>query len=44
MKNKSKITLERFQNFAYVNSYLHLNSFVLKRDYVISQKLQMPQP
>ena len=35
--------MESFRNFAYVSSYLHLKSFAWKRDYVISQKLQMPQ-
>ena len=43
IKNKGKVTLESFRNFAYVSSYLHLKSFAWKRDYVISQKLQRPQ-
>ena len=43
IKNKAKITLENFQNFAYVSYYLHFKSFSWKRDYVISQKLQIPQ-
>ena len=43
IKNKGKVTLESFRNFAYVSSYLHLKSFAWKGDYVISQKLQMSQ-
>ena len=43
IKNKDKVTLESFRNFAYVSSYLHLKSFAWKRDYLISQKLQMPK-
>ena len=43
IKNKGKVTLESFRNFAYVNSYLHLKNFAWKRDYIISQKLQMSQ-
>ena len=43
IKNKGKATLESFQNFPYVSSYLYLKSFAWKRDYKISQKLQMPQ-
>ena len=43
IKNKGKVTLESFRNFAYVSSYLHLKSFAWKRDYLISQKLQMPK-
>ena len=35
--------LNSFRNFVYVSSYLHLNTFTWKRDYIISQKLQMPQ-
>ena len=42
IKNKGKVTLGSFQNFAYVNSYLHLKSFAWKREYLTSQKLQMP--
>ena len=43
IQNKGKVTLESFRNFAYVSSYLHLKSFAWKRDYLISQKLQMPK-
>ena len=43
IKNKGKVTLESFRNFVYVSSYLHLKSFARKRDYIISQKLQMSQ-
>ena len=43
IKNKVKFTLESFRNFFYVSSYLHLKSFAWKRDYVMSQKLQMPK-
>ena len=43
IKNKAKTTLENFQNFAYVSNYLHLKSFSWKLDYVISQKLHLPQ-
>ena len=42
-QKKGKVTLESFRNFAYVSSYLHLKSFAWKRDYLISQKLQMPK-
>ena len=34
-KKKNEVTLDSFWNFAYVSSYLHLKSFVWKRDYVI---------
>ena len=43
MKNKGKVTLESFRNFAYVSSYLHLKRFAWKGDYVMSEKLQMPE-
>ena len=43
IKNIGKVRLESFRNFAYVNSYLHLKSFAWKRDYLTSQKLQMPK-
>ena len=43
IKNKDKVTLESFRNFAYVSSYLHLKSFAWKRDYAISQELKIPQ-
>ena len=43
IKNKGKVTLESFPNFAYFSNYLHLKSFVWKRDYLISRKLQMRQ-
>ena len=42
IKNKSEVTLDSFPDFAYVSSYLRLNIFTWKRDYVISQELQMP--
>ena len=32
-----------FEIFGYVSSYLHSKSFAWKGDYIISQKLQMPQ-
>ena len=34
IKNKGKVTLESFRNFAYVSSYLHLKIFAWKGDYV----------
>ena len=43
IKNKVKVTLDSFRNFVYVSSYLRLKRFSWKRDYVISQKVQMPQ-
>ena len=43
IKNKGDVTVGSFRNFAYVSSYLRLKTFAWKRDYVISQKLQMPQ-
>ena len=43
IKNKGDVTQDSFRNFAYVSSYLRLKTFAWKRDYVISQKLQMPQ-
>ena len=39
IKNKGKLNLKSFRNFAYVSSYLHLKSFAWKRDYLISQTL-----
>ena len=42
IKNKDGVTLESFPNFAYVSSYLPLNSFAWKRDCVICSKVQMP--
>ena len=41
--HQGKVTLESFENFAYVSSYLHLKSFAWKRDYAISQELKIPQ-
>ena len=38
-----KITLESFRNFAYATSFLRLKGFTWKRDYLISQKIQMPK-
>ena len=43
IKNEHEVMLDSFWNFAYVSSYLHSKSFSWKQDYVISQKLQMPQ-
>ena len=43
IKNKGDVTQDSFPNFAYVSSYLRLKTFAWKRDYVISQKLKMPQ-
>ena len=43
IKNKGEVTLHSFRNFAYVSSYLRLKGFAWKRDYVISQKVQMPK-
>ena len=41
--NKHEVTLNSFWNFAYVSSYLHSKIFAWKQDYIISQKLQIPQ-
>ena len=43
IKNKLGVTLDSFPNFADVSSYLTLKIFPWKRDYEISQKIQMPQ-
>ena len=43
IKNKLGVTLDSFPNFADVSSYLSLKIFSWKRDYEISQKIQMPQ-
>ena len=37
---KGTLTLGSFQNFAYVNSYLHLKSLEWKRGCPVSPKLQ----
>ena len=42
IKNEHEVTEDSFRNFACVSSYLHSKSFAWKRDYIISQKLQMP--
>ena len=39
-KSKGKVSLDSFQHFAYVSSYLHLKSFESKRDCLIPSKLQ----
>ena len=36
IKNKSEVTLNSFQNFAYINSYLGLKSFAWKQNYATS--------
>ena len=43
IENKGEVTVDGFRNFPYVSSYLRLKTFAWKRDYIISQKLQMPQ-
>ena len=43
IKNEHEVTLNSFRNFAYLSSYLHSKGFTWKRDYIISQKLQLPQ-
>ena len=43
VKNNVQVTLDSFRNFAYVSSYLRLNSLSWKRDYLISRKVQTPQ-
>ena len=43
IKNEHEVTLESFRIFTCVISYLHSKNFAWKRDYIISQKLQMPQ-
>ena len=40
-KAKGKFTLDIFQNFAYVSSYLDLKSISGKRDCKISSKVKM---
>ena len=38
-----KLTLDIFQNFAYVSSHLRLKSFALKGDCTISAKVKKPR-
>ena len=42
-KVKGKVIWDIFRNFAYVSSYLHLKSFVWKRDCTITLKLKKSQ-
>ena len=43
IKNKGEVTLDTFPNFAYVSSYLHLNTLTWKRGCTITSDVQMPR-